>query len=171
MTKARISPGRLKKVDEEINALIVQNDIPVDDMAAVKVTLQKVANPSLTKQELHDMYYPQTETSQPNKGMKVNRKITKVMSKYPSLFNAFKNKSMIDMDKVSKNLQRLALKSEKESNQIAASKVLITAALSIEKMSQEKRTEELSISAPLFDGKSFADIIEEGRQKHGSKVL
>lgn len=170
MTKSRVSPERISKVDAEIDKVIAQNDIPVDDIAAVKITLQKVANPALTKQQLHDMYYPQTETTQANKGVKVNRKITKVINKYPSLFNSFKNKAVIDMDKVSKNLQHLALNAEKEANQIAASKVLMATALSIEKMSQEKRTEELSISAPLFDGKSFMDIIEEGRQRHGTKV-
>lgn len=170
MTKARVHPDRIRKVDEEIDKVIAQNDIPFEDMAAVKVTLQKAANPGLTKTEVHDMYYPQTQTSQANKGVKINRKITKVMNKYPSLFNAFKNKAVIDMDKVSKNLQHLALNAEKESQQIAASKVLMATALSIEKMSQEKRTEELSISAPLFDGKSFAEIIAEGRERHGSKV-
>lgn len=170
MSRGTVSKERIEQIDKEIDKAIAKNDIPFEDVDAVKVALQKKANPSLTKTEIYDMYFPGDKVSHQNKVMKVNRRITRVVNKYPSLLNAFKNKAVIDIDRVAKNLQHLALNAEKEANQIAASKVLMATAVSVEKMSQEKRTEELSISAPLFDGKSFAEIIEEGRARHGAKV-
>jgi hypothetical protein len=162
----------LSSFDKKVMAKLSPGEVNPVDILPVRAAIDKVAHPNKSYIDIHDELYPdQAGTVDSTKYRRITKQITRVVGKYPDIFKSFRDKNVVDIEKVASGLVDLARNSEKDSDKISASKVLISSAIAIEKMAKDKKTESISIEARVFEDKSFQDIIDEGREKHGTVLL
>lgn len=129
------------------------------ELRDIRVTLDHMAHPDIPKVELFGRHFiepcppnPNQKYRQMHKTISVIKSVERTRNKFPEIFQALRNKDVIDMTKVLVNLKNMA---EDESNEakdrIKASSVLIRAAVDAEKMAMSSEKEKITVDGFIND--------------------
>ena len=169
MGSLNISPEQHLQTTKKVQRIIdsIGGQIEFEDLQEIKIALHKMLSPKEKETQLYERYidYKPMNTPQSQKSV-IKKSIKRITGKYPELFKAVRDASIVDIQGIMKDMNDLARNTQGETedkNRIGAAALLFKVALEAEKMAgRTKEIEELSVEGEIGD-KTYQAIIDEIR--------